>query len=136
MTELNRLPAVEIASRTLSGAVSCEEVARDCLARIEAREPVVKAWSYLDPDAVLRQAKALDRQPRRGPLHGVPVGVKDVIETCDMPTAMGSPIYRDYQTKSDASCVAILRAAGALISRKDRDLRICWRGAGADNKPA
>ncbi len=135
MTDLHRLSAIEIASRTLSGAVSCEEVARDCLARIEAREPVVQAWSYLDPDAVLRQAKALDRQPKRGPLHGVPVGVKDVIETHDMPTEMGSPIYRGYRTKSDASCVALLRAAGALILGKTVTCEFAGVTAGPTTNP-
>jgi Asp-tRNA(Asn)/Glu-tRNA(Gln) amidotransferase A subunit family amidase len=135
MTDLNRLSAVEVASRTLSGVVSCEDVARGCLARIEAREPVIKAWSYLDPESVLRQAKALDRKSKRGPLHGVPVGVKDVIETCDMPTGMGSPIYRDYRTKSDASCVALLRAAGALILGKTVTCEFAGVTAGPTTNP-
>jgi Asp-tRNA(Asn)/Glu-tRNA(Gln) amidotransferase A subunit family amidase len=135
MTDLNRLSAVEVASRTLSGAASCEEVARDCLARVEAREPVVKAWSYLDPEAALRQAKALDRQAARGPLHGVPVGVKDVIETYDMPTEMGSPIYRGYRTMSDASCVAMLRAAGALILGKTVTCEFAGVTAGPTTNP-
>lgn len=135
MADLHRLSAIEIASRTLSGAVSCEEVARDCLARIEAREPVVQAWSYVDPELVLRQAKALDREPKRGPLHGVPVGVKDVIETHDMPTEMGSPIYRGYRTKSDASCVALLRAAGALILGKTVTCEFAGVTAGPTTNP-
>jgi Asp-tRNA(Asn)/Glu-tRNA(Gln) amidotransferase A subunit family amidase len=135
MTDLNRLSAVEVASRTRSGAVSCEEIARDCLARIDARESVVRAWSYLDADAVLRQAKALDRAPNRGPLHGVPVGVKDVIETFDMPTEMGSPIYRGYRTMSDASCVAMLRAAGALIFGKTVTCEFAGVTAGPTTNP-
>ncbi len=85
MLVLNTLSVIEIASNSRAGLVSCEAVARDCLARIGAREGVVKAWSHLDPEAVLRQARALDCRPARGPLHGVPVGVKDVIETYDMP---------------------------------------------------
>ena len=112
------LSATDIATQTNTGTLRCEEVARACLARIEAREPIVKAWSFLDYDLVLRQAKALDAIAYYSPLRGVPVGVKDVIETCDMPTEMGSPIYRGYRAKSDASCVALLRAAGALIFRK------------------
>ncbi|HEX4411423.1 MAG TPA: amidase [Xanthobacteraceae bacterium] len=115
---LNVLSATEIALKIVSGAATCEQVVRDCLARLEAREPVVKAFSFIDPELALREAKALDARTRRGPLHGVPVGVKDVIETADMPTEMGSPIYRDYHTRSDASCVALLRAAGALIFGK------------------
>ncbi len=110
--------AAEIAARTRAGTVRCEDVARACLARVEAREPVVKAWSFLDSELILRRAKALDGQRERGPLHGIPVGVKDVLDTCDMPTEMGSSIYRGYRAKSDASCVALLRAAGALIFGK------------------
>jgi Asp-tRNA(Asn)/Glu-tRNA(Gln) amidotransferase A subunit family amidase len=93
-------------------------VVRDCLARIEAREPQVEAWAYLDPELALTQARALDRAPSRGPLHGVPIGVKDIFDTADMPTEMGSPIYRDNRTRNDAACVAWLRAAGAVILGK------------------
>jgi hypothetical protein len=99
------LSATEIVTQTTAGKLSCEEIARACLARIDAREPVVKAWSFIDPELILQRAKALDGYPKRGPLHGVPVGIKDIIDTCDMPTEMGSPIYRGYRSKSDASCV-------------------------------
>ena len=67
---------------------------RDCVARIAERDGVVKAWVNFDPDLALAQARALDRWPDRGPLHGVPIGVKDIIDTFDMPTELGSPIYR------------------------------------------
>jgi len=120
---------------TQSGAVSCEAVAQACLARVEAREPAINAWSYLDRDLVLQQARALDARSTHGPLHGVPVGVKDVIETCDMPTEMGSPIYRGYRTKSDASCVAILRAAGALIFGKTVTCEFAGVTAGPTTNP-
>ena len=112
---LYALSATDIATQTNKGELRCEEVARACLARIEAREPIVKAWSFIDHDLILRHAQALDARAHEAPLRGVPVGVKDVIETRDMPTEMGSSIYHGYRTKSDASCVAILRAAGALI---------------------
>jgi Asp-tRNA(Asn)/Glu-tRNA(Gln) amidotransferase A subunit family amidase len=58
-----------------------------CLARIAAREADVRAWSYVDPDAVIRQTRELDKLPSRGPLHGIPVGVKDIYSTADMPTS-------------------------------------------------
>lgn len=114
----NLLSASEVAALTSSGSLRCEDVARACLSRIDARESTVKAWAFLDPDAILEQARMLDRQTRRGALHGVPIGVKDIIDTFDMPTEMGSPIYRGYRSKSDASCVALLRMAGALIIGK------------------
>lgn len=132
---LNTLSATEIAAQTHAGSIRCEDVARACLARVDEREPTVKAWSFLDRDLILRQAKALDARAQRGPLHGVPVGVKDVIDTCDMPTEMGSPIYRGYRTRSDASCVALLRAAGALIFGKTVTCEFAGVTAGETTNP-
>jgi Asp-tRNA(Asn)/Glu-tRNA(Gln) amidotransferase A subunit family amidase len=132
---LCELSATEIATQTSAGKLRCEDVARACLARIEAREPVVKAWSFLDTDLILQRAKALDKDAKRGPLHGVPVGIKDIIETCDMPTEMGSLIYRGYRSKSDASCVALLRAAGALIFGKTVTCEFAGVTAGETTNP-
>lgn len=115
---LNTLSATEIARRIASGSATAEAVVRDCLARIAEREDTVEAWAFVDPELALEQARALDRGPARGPLHGVPIGIKDVIDTVDMPTQMGSPIYDGHQPACDASCVAILRAAGAVILGK------------------
>lgn len=118
VNSINAPGGVEIAARIARGEITCEDVARQCLARIVGREPVVRAWAYLDPEQVLAQARALDAGPRRGALHGVPIGVKDVIDTFDMPTQMGSSIYAGYRPPSDAACVAAARAAGALIVGK------------------
>jgi Asp-tRNA(Asn)/Glu-tRNA(Gln) amidotransferase A subunit family amidase len=134
-TSLNALSATELAALTAKGAIRCEDVARACLERVAAREPAVKAWSFLDPDLVMREAGALDARKDRGPLFGVPVGVKDVIETRDMPTGMGSPIYDGYRTKSDASCVALLRAAGALIFGKTVTCEFAGVTAGPTTNP-
>lgn len=117
-TGLHALSATEIARRIAAGETTAEAVTRDCLERIEARDGVVRAWAFIDPELALEQARALDRGPVRGALHGVPVGIKDVIDTVDMPTQMGSPIYDGYRPSCDASCVAILRAAGAVILGK------------------
>ena len=118
VSTLNTLSATQMAAKIASGTATCEQVARACIERIEAREPAVKAWSYLDSERILAEARRLDRQKDHGPLHGVPVGVKDIIDTCDMPTEMGSPIYKGYRPAADASCVALLRAAGAVILGK------------------
>lgn len=134
-TRLNKLSATELVAQTTSGAASCEAVARDCLERVQMRDPVVKAFSFLDRDLVLRQARALDAGSTRGALHGIPVGIKDVIETADMPTQMGSPIYRGYRTLSDASCVALLRAAGALIFGKTVTCEFAGVTAGPTTNP-
>jgi Asp-tRNA(Asn)/Glu-tRNA(Gln) amidotransferase A subunit family amidase len=115
---LNALTATEIARRVAAHEITAEAVIRDCLARVEAREPTVHAWASLDADLALRQARALDQGPLRGPLHGVPIGIKDVIDTQDLPTEMGSPIYRGHRAACDAACVALVRAAGAIILGK------------------
>ncbi|MBI3938347.1 MAG: amidase [Betaproteobacteria bacterium] len=116
--KLNELPAREAAVKLARREIGCEALARACLERIAAREPGVKAWTHIDPDQVIAQAKALDAGPVRGILHGLPAGVKDVIDTCDMPTAYGSPIYEGHRPAADAACVGMARAAGALIMGK------------------
>lgn len=86
-TELYRLSAVEVVSRIQAGQLTVEQYARSLLSRIEARDPVVKAWAYLNPEYVIKQAKAVDAvAPQdRGPLHGVAVAVKDIIYTKGKP---------------------------------------------------
>ena len=115
---LNELSATAIAKKIAAGETTCEAVVRDCIARIAARDGVVKAWVNFDQKLALAQARALERGPSRGPLHGVPIGVKDIIDTFDMPTEMGSPIYRGHRPAADAACVALLRRAGAVILGK------------------
>ncbi|MFZ1920496.1 MAG: amidase [Xanthobacteraceae bacterium] len=115
---LNALSATEIADAIAAGKTTCERVVADCVSRLAARDGTVKAWVNFDPERALDQARALDRGPRRGPLHGIPVGLKDTIDTCEMPTEMGSPIYRGNRPRADASCVALLRRAGAIILGK------------------
>jgi Asp-tRNA(Asn)/Glu-tRNA(Gln) amidotransferase A subunit family amidase len=115
---LNELSATEIVKKIAAGETTCEAVTRDCVARIAARDSTVKAWVNFDPELALAQARALDRSPQRGPLHGVPIGLKDTIDTFDMPTEMGSPIFRGHRPRADASCVALLRRAGAVILGK------------------
>jgi len=117
MSGAERLTASEAASRLEAGTLSAETLVRDCLDRAEARA-AVKAWVWLDPEQALAQARAIDRAGRPGLLKGVPVGVKDVIDTYDMPTQHGSPIYRGNRPFADAACVALTRAAGGVILGK------------------
>jgi Asp-tRNA(Asn)/Glu-tRNA(Gln) amidotransferase A subunit family amidase len=118
MPALNQLSATEIVQGIAAGKFTAEAVTRDCLERIKAREGTVQAWATIDPELALAQARALDRGPRRGALHGMPIGVKDVIDTVDLPTEMGSPIYKGHRAACDAACVAVARAAGAVILGK------------------
>jgi Asp-tRNA(Asn)/Glu-tRNA(Gln) amidotransferase A subunit family amidase len=115
---LNELAATAIAQGVAARKFTAEAVVRACLERIAAREPIVHAFASLDPDLALAAARALDRGPIRGPLHGVPIGIKDVIDTADLATEMGSPIYRGHRPVRDAACVALLRSAGAIILGK------------------
>ena len=95
-----------------------EALVTACLERIAKREPEVHAWAYIDDKQALEQARRLDAEAPRSPLHGVPVGIKDVIDTGDMPTEYNSPIYRGHRPKADAACVAQLRRAGCVILGK------------------
>jgi Asp-tRNA(Asn)/Glu-tRNA(Gln) amidotransferase A subunit family amidase len=117
-TPLHQLTATEIVQAIGSGRASAEAVARACLERIADREPHVQAWQFLDRELVLNQARVLDRSGARGALHGVPVGFKDIIDTADMPTEYGSPIYEGHRPAADAACVALTRRAGGLVMGK------------------
>jgi Asp-tRNA(Asn)/Glu-tRNA(Gln) amidotransferase A subunit family amidase len=118
LSDPHLMTASDIAGLTRSGELTAEAVARSCLERIDQRDAEVLAWAYLDPDRVIAEARRLDASDFRGPLHGVPIGVKDVILTKDMPTQYNSPIYTDDFPRVDAACVQTLRAAGALIFGK------------------
>lgn len=114
----NRLSASEARARLAAGRLSSETLVGDCLARIRERDPQVGAWVCVDEHHALEQARARDREAPRGPLHGIPVGIKDVLDTADLPTGHGSAIYRGDRPAQDSACVAALRSAGAVILGK------------------
>ena len=113
-----RLTAAEMAARIQAGVLTSEALVRSCLDRIVTTEPRVQAWEWLDPDSALREARARDAAAPKGWLHGVPVGIKDIIDTADMPTACGSEIYFGRWPQRDAAAVTALREAGAVILGK------------------
>ncbi len=106
----------ELSRRIASGATTAEALARACLDQIELADATVRAWVHVDPEAVLAGARELDRVAvaARGPLHGIPIGVKDIFDTYDMPTAYGSPIYSGHRPAADAASVSIARRRGML----------------------
>jgi Asp-tRNA(Asn)/Glu-tRNA(Gln) amidotransferase A subunit family amidase len=118
MTELFRLGAREAARRIAAGTLTAQALVEACLERIAAREAAIGAWAWLDPAQALAEARARDQSPVRGPLHGVPIGVKDNMDTADMPTAYGSRCYRGFRPAADAAGVALARAAGAVVLGK------------------
>jgi aspartyl-tRNA(Asn)/glutamyl-tRNA(Gln) amidotransferase subunit A len=133
------LTACEAAAAIARRELTSEELVAACLARIEALEPEVKAWAFIDPQHALQQARAADAFAREGkgfgPLHGVPVGIKDVIDTADMPTEGNSALFKDYRPRHDASCVAALRAAGAVILGKTVTTELASSTPGATRNP-
>lgn len=135
MQQLNQLSASEAVRRLATREISAEQMARACLARIEEREAAVGAWIHIDPDAVIAQARQLDAGAVRGPLHGLPLGVKDLIDTADMPTAYGSPVYAGHRPRTDAACVALARAAGALVLGKTVTTEFAWFYPGKTANP-
>ena len=135
MQQLNQLSASEAARRLATREITAEQMARACLVRIEEREAEVRAWIHIDPDAVLAQARQLDAGPVRGPLHGLPLGVKDLIDTADMPTGYGSPVYAGHRPRADAACVALARAAGALVLGKTVTTEFAWFYPGKTANP-
>lgn len=115
---MNRLSASEAAAAIAAGKLTSEALVAACLERIAQRENDVRAWAYIDPRHALEQARQRDRETPKSRLHGIPVGVKDVIDTCDMPTEYGSPIYRGHRPACDAACVAQVRELGGVILGK------------------
>ncbi len=116
--ELHTLTAVELVRRLSRRELSAETLVSSLLEHIDAREPAVQAWTCIQRDTVLGAARELDRGAIRGPLHGLPAGVKDVFDTFDLPTEYGSPIYKGHQPRADAAVLALMRAAGGLVLGK------------------
>ncbi|MBL6077506.1 amidase [Belnapia sp. T18] len=113
-----QLTAATAAAKLREGRLTAEALTRSCLERIAEREAVVKAWTFLDPRLAIANAREVDKVHTMGALHGLPVGVKDMIETADMPTTYNSPIYQGLRQGRDAACVGIARGEGAVILGK------------------
>ena len=131
----NELGACEVARRMARAELTSEALVQACLQRIAERELAVGAWQYLDPDAALTEARARDREPSRGPLHGVPIAVKDIFDTADMPTCYGSPIYEGHQPGADAAIVRKLREAGAVVLGKTVTTEFAYFSPGKTANP-
>ena len=118
MGSLNRLSATAAARKLAAREITAVSLLSDCLERIAERESAVHAWTFLDTERAMQRARALDSQPSKGLLHGIPIAVKDLFDTFDMPTSYGSPIYAGHRPAADAACVALARAAGAIVVGK------------------
>ncbi len=115
---LHRQSAVQLAALIANGEAAPETVTRSFIDAIHERERDIQAFAWFDADRAIAAARELNLVSRRGPLHGLPFVVKDNIDTADVPTSYGSPIYEGHAPSSDAACVALLKDAGAFVLGK------------------
>src|SRR5881409_152636 len=139
LANLHSLSASEAARLIRDGVISSEQLVEACLARVHETDAQIQAWAFLDSDHALAQARAADElrlsgQPI-GPLHGVPVGIKDIIDTGDMPTENGSVLHAGRTPSRDAAVVTLLRAAGAVIMGKTVTTEFATRSPGKTRNP-
>lgn len=131
-----RIPgAAEAARRIACGETSAAALLEAVAACIAEREPLIQAYAALDLDAARSHAAELDRGAQRGPLHGVPIAVKDVFDTADLPTSHGSAIWAGHRPRADAAAVALARAAGAVILGKTVTTEFASYTPGATGNP-
>jgi Asp-tRNA(Asn)/Glu-tRNA(Gln) amidotransferase A subunit family amidase len=131
MREPAKLSATEAVRLMRAGTLQPADLMAACLARIAEREPVVRAFAWLDPDAARKAAATV--QP--GALHGLPIGVKDVFDTADMPSEYGSPIWRGWRPRADAAPVAWARQAGGVVIGKTVTTEFATRKPGPTGNP-
>ncbi len=137
--DASELSASDAARRIRDGELRSEELTRACLDRIEAIEPTVQAWTHIDPEYALEQARQADERRSTGaaigPLHGLPVAVKDIFDTRDMPTECGTPLMSARQPNQDAGTVVALREAGAVIMGKTATTELAMYAPGKTTNP-
>ncbi|MGH8669056.1 MAG: amidase [Burkholderiales bacterium] len=138
-SKLNWLSASDAARAIADGAITSEQLVDACLERVRENDPQVQAWAHLDPEHARAQARASDEARREGratgPLHGVPVGIKDIIDTEDLPTEDGTPLHAGRTPDRDATVVAMLRAAGAVILGKTVTTECAYYHPGKTRNP-
>ncbi len=139
LVDVTSLSAAQALAALREGRTSAEELVSGCLARIRADEPRVQAWAFVDETRALEQARNVDRVRREGhamgPLHGLPVGVKDIIDTADMPTEDGTVLHAGRRPGRDATVVERLRSAGAVILGKTVTTELATYAPGKTRNP-
>ena len=137
--DITTLSAAQALAAIREGRTTAEDLVRGCLARIAADEPRVQAWAFVDEQRALDQARNVDRVRREGhamgPLHGLPVGIKDIIDTADMPTEDGTVLNAGRRPEYDATVVERLRSAGAIILGKTVTTELATYAAGKTRNP-
>ncbi len=136
---LSALGLIEAASAIRDGRMSSVELVGDCLKRVAEVDGDIEAWAFFDAEHAMKQAQAADDHRKQGKptgrLHGVPVGIKDIFDTGDMPTEFGSPLWAGRTPRRDAVAVARLRAAGAVILGKTVTTEYAYFNPGKTRNP-
>ena len=135
MNAPERLGALEARRAIAAGRLTVAALIEACLERIAQRDGTVAAWAFLDPGAARARARALDAGPERGLLHGLPIGVKDILDTAEMPAGYGSEIYTGHRPGRDAAAAASALAAGAVLLGKTVTTEFANRRAGPTRNP-
>ena len=133
------LTATDAARKIRDGELTSEELVQSCLDRVEETEDTIGAWIHLDKEYALAQAKAAHEARQSGgslgPLHGVPVGIKDIFDTEDMPTENGTVLHAGRRPESDSTVVVLLRQAGAIIMGKTVTTELAFMHPGKTANP-
>ncbi len=136
---LHSVSLCQAAELLAAGSFTARQLAQDCLARIDEFDPEIRAWAWLNRDNVLRQADRLDDDRRRGKavgrLHGVPIGIKDIIDTALIPTEYGFKLFEGRIPRNDATVVEKLKQAGAVIMGKTVTAELAWLTPGKTANP-
>jgi len=132
---LHELDASEAARRLARRELRAEDLVRACLDRVAERDGEVHAFVHVAADAALAHARVLDAGPLRGALHGLPLGVKDLLDTADMPTTYGSPVYAGHRPAADAAAVALCREAGSVVLGKTVTTEFAYFHPGQTRNP-
>ncbi len=139
MTALSGLGAIDAANAIAGGAATAEQMVTACLDQADAAEPDLQAWAYLDREHALKASRMLDAHKQRGlplgPLHGVPVGIKDIIDTAGMPTENGTPADAGRRPRDDATVIRRLKRAGAVILGKTVTTELAYFHPGKTRNP-
>ena len=135
MSEPHELSAVAASHAIRTGDLTAETLMRSCLERVSERDHEVRAWAHLDHDQALEAARASDAAGNPGPIGGLPVGVKDIIDTADMPTRHGSTIHGLNRPNRDAAVVTRTREAGGVVMGKTVTTEFAWRNPGPTRNP-
>ena len=139
MKDIVSLTAIELVEQLKSGEISCVEACEAFIERVNKFEKNVKAWAYIDKKSILEKAKEKDEYRKSGkpvgPLHGLPIGVKDIIGTEDMPTGCGTVLRKGMPESSDAEVVNLLKISGAIIMGKTVTTELAYFDPGKTTNP-